>query len=138
MALIWLGPGNTVQNLSRMWEELGAPHVVFPVVRQVAIVQTAVTLVIMIYGIIVGWRIWKGSPKGRALARQYLVVRAGVAVLLNALIIAWGYPSFGRAGGQVIGRGALGDAALELGICTLWWTYFTYSRRVRELYASEG
>ncbi len=71
-ALVALGPPGTLENLHKMWEHLQSG--VFPVVRQIAILETVGALLITVYGIVVGILIWRGSQRGRNLARQYLVI----------------------------------------------------------------
>ena len=131
-ALVALGPPGTLENLHKMWEHLQSG--VFPVVRQIAILETVGALLITVYGIVVGILIWRGSQRGRNLARQYLVIRATVALVLAAVPTLWAYRGFGFHAAKTVGRTLISATFFEIGICLIWWTYFTYSRRVRNTY----
>lgn len=132
-ALTILGPPRTIENLGRMWDNL-KPGSVFPVVRQLAMIETVATLLITVYGIVVGILIWRGSARGRTLARQYLLIRAASSVLLSLLTVMWAYNTFAIRTAKAVAVATVPESALEVGICLIWWTYFTYSKRVRNTY----
>ena len=131
--LVVLGPVRTMESLNKTWDQLHS-RTVFPVVRELAFIATTVVLLMTLYGMIVGVLIWKGSRHGRTLARQYLVIRATLSFLLAALAILWGYYTFAVRGAKMMGPAVASSTFLEIGVCLVWWTYFTYSKRVRNTY----
>jgi type IV secretory pathway VirB6-like protein len=103
-------------------------------VRQYEIVATAVTVLVMIYGIVVGIFIWRGSARGRSLARQYLVVRIAVAFLFCALSLAWAYYCFSALTAKRMAVTMAPLTLVEIAVALIWLGYFTYSKRVRNTY----
>ena len=134
LCLVGFGPSHTIQDVLKTWQELKPG--IFPVVRQLIVIDTIVALVVMLYGIIVGILIWKGSPGGRRLAQQYLVVRILVALVTGAIPLIWAYRQFGARAAQVLSTALMPQRLLEIAVCLLWLAYFVWSRRVREAYST--
>jgi hypothetical protein len=133
---VLFAPPRAFQAIFQIWEKIG-PHP-FPVVRQMTNILVGVILVITLYGVIVGILIWKGNKHGRNLARQYLLIRIGISVLIFTSLTAWGYNMLGVPGAKRIGVAMVSSSALEIGTCLLWFAYFTYSKRVRNTYCQEA
>ncbi|MEY2486747.1 MAG: hypothetical protein QOH39_2395 [Verrucomicrobiota bacterium] len=133
---ILIAPLVSLNHLAVMWNFMRL-HTVFPVVRQHGTIVTVVSLLVTLYGMIVGISIWKGSPHGRILARQYLVIRILIALFMTALIAWWALGFGGQFARRVFPR-LLPSTALEVAGCLLWWCYFTYSKRVRNTYCNTG
>ena len=129
-----LAPSNALQDINKLWDKIG-PHP-FPVVRQIAVIDTVVTVTVMLYGMIVGILIWRRHSAGRSLARQYLVVRMVVAFLVCALMVAWAY-NFSVKLGPKMAFATVPWTALEIAVAILWWCYFTYSKRVRNTFPAQ-
>ena len=124
---------HTINFLQDSWSALKPGTL--PVVRQFVIIHTIMTLIVMLYGMVIGFVIWKGSPRGRRLAQQYLIVRILLVLVIGAIPLQWAYREFGaRAARSMISKMAPGSL-LEITICLLWLGYFVYSRRVREVYS---
>lgn len=133
---VLLAPPGAFQEILQLRERIG-PHP-FPVIRELADIIAIVILLVTAYGITVGILIWRGNRYGRTLARQYLIVRIGLVVLISSSLMAWGYNAFGTAAAQRIAVAIIGPGSLEIGTCLIWFAYFTYSRRVRDTYGGEA
>ena len=94
-----LRPSHTMNNLLETWSELKPGT--FPVVRQLITVDMIVALIVMLYGMVIGILIWNGSPRGKRLAQQYLVIRILVALVIAAIPLIWAYRGFGARGAQL-------------------------------------
>ncbi len=129
-------PQSTIRAINSFWDQIG-PHP-FPVVRQIAIIITCEFSAIAVYGFVVGILIWRGSKRGRTIARQYLVVRAVLAAVTLLLLAAWANYGFGPAAADKMLAAAGPMTALELGVLLLWLAYFTYSKRVWNTYCAES
>ena len=129
---VLFGPLGAFQEILQLWKRIG-PHP-FPVVRELADIIVSVIFLVTAYGIIVGILVWKGKSCGRVLARQYLIVRIGVVLLISTSLIAWGYNAFGPEAAQRIALEVVAPGSLEIGTCLIWFAYFTYSRRVRNTF----
>lgn len=123
-----------MEDILKTWSELkpGA----FPVMRQLIMIDTIVTLIVMLYGIAIGILIWNGSPRGRRLAQQYLVVRMLVALGTGAIAVIWASRRFGARAAQVMSAELMPQRLLEIAVCLLWLAYFIWSRRLREAYST--
>ena len=125
-------PADAFQNILQIWERIG-PHP-FPVVRKIADILAIIILVITGYGMIVGILVWGRNKHGRTLARQYLITRIGVSVLIFGSLTAWGYNTVGTSGAKRMAFATVTPCSLEIGICLLWFAYFAYSRRVKNTF----
>jgi len=134
ICLVAFGPMHTMDDLHKTWSELKPGT--FPVVRQLVIIDTIVALIVMIYGMVIGILILKGSPRGRRLAQQYLVVRILVRLGIGAIPLIWAYREFGGRGAQIMSTKTMPQMLLEITVCLLWLAYFVCSRRVREAYST--
>lgn len=133
---VLFAPARAFQEILQLWQRIG-PHP-FPVVREMAEIIEIVILLVTVYGITIGILVWRGKTYGRVLARQYLIVRTGVVVLISTSLTAWGYNAFGPDAAQRIALAMIGPVSLEIGTCLIWFAYFTYSRRVRNTYGRES
>ncbi len=128
------GPLQTINNLQNTWSEL-KPNTL-PVVRKLIIIDTTVTLIVMLYGMVIGFLIWKGSPRGRRFAQQYLVIRILVGLVVGAIPLQWAYREFGVRAASIMSTKIVPGMVLEIAVSLLWLAYFIYSRRVREAYST--
>ncbi|PYL55203.1 MAG: hypothetical protein DMF29_03695 [Verrucomicrobia bacterium] len=129
---VLFAPPRAFLEIQRLWERIG-PHP-FPVVRQIAVIIAVIIVAVTVYGMIVGIIIWIGNKRGRMAARQYLVVRIALTVVLFAMAMGWAYHSFGAVAAKRMALSMISPSALEIGTCLIWFCYFTYSRRVRNTY----
>jgi hypothetical protein len=133
---VLFAPPNAFQGIRQIWEGIG-PHP-FPVVRQIADILAILILVITAYGMIVGILVWNRNKHGRTLARQYLIVRIGVSLLVFSSLTAWGYNALGISGAKRMALATVTPCSLEIGVSLIWFAYFTYSRRVRNTFREQG
>src|SRR5579864_2727887 len=129
---VMLGPLRTADSLAKLWNNLG-PHP-FPVQRQIAVISTVCTLAVMLYGIVVGILLLKKYRRGRAIARQYLLIRIVVVLLLSLIAISWAYNGFAATAAKRMAIAVIPLTILEMAVCLVWFLYFTYSKRVRNTY----
>jgi hypothetical protein len=127
-----LAPPHAFESVLQIWERIG-PHP-FPVVRKIADILAVIILVITAYGMVVGILIWNSNKHGRTLARQYLIIRIGVSVLTFGSLTAWGYNTLGISAAKRLALATVTPCSLEIGLCLIWFAYFTYSRRVRNTF----
>jgi hypothetical protein len=127
-----IAPGTAMRSISSLWEKIG-PHP-YPVARQLAVINTCEIIFIAVYGFVVGVLIWRGSKRGRTIARQYLIVRIILDVGVFALVVAWANYGFGQIAARKMAAAVGPMMSLEIGVILLWFAYFTYSKRVRNTY----
>lgn len=107
----------------------------FPALRSVVLWEALGMSVIILYGFVVGCKIWSGNPQGRALARRYLLfsLMGFIAIEVVAIFLLRSLPT------AMVSAGISGvtKELFNQGIYfTVWWLYFKYSKRVRHTYAS--
>jgi hypothetical protein len=129
---VLLAPPHAFEAIQQIWEGIG-PHP-FPVLRKIADILTVIILIITAYGMVVGILIWKSNKHGRVLARQYLIVRIGVSALIFGALTAWSYNTLGISAAKRMALATGAPCSLEIGICLIWFAYFTYSKRVRNTF----
>ncbi len=118
------------------WQQSKPAFDKFPTLLTVVYWENFGSIVLLIYGFIVGCIVWSGNPKGRSIARQYLVINwlgfMGMEVI--ALQMMGGLPTemMSAASGEVV----LGILKTSIGF-TVWWSYFKRSKRVKNTYGYE-
>jgi hypothetical protein len=132
---VFLGPLSTIEDISQMWDHIG-PHP-FPVARQIVNILTVIFVVMAAYGITVGILIWSGNKHSRTLARHYLLIQIGVAVIIFGSLTSWSYNMLGVPGAQRTAASIVSPFAREIGLCLIWFAYFTYSKRVRNTFGPQ-
>jgi hypothetical protein len=135
VGLTVLSPLLTLGQMVVTWEQSTAAFPSFPSIKSVLIWENLGSTVLLVYGLIVGYMVWSGSPRGRELAKRYLLIRlfGFVGIEVIALLMMSGLPS------KMVEEGVA--AALANGTATaifflLWWLYFTRSKRVRNTYGN--
>jgi hypothetical protein len=129
-----LAPNNAIRHITHLWETLG-PHP-FPVQRQIATIDTSISVIVAAYGFVIGILLWKRHRRGKSLARQYLVIRMLVSITYFTLAVAWAYHSFPVLGHKMM-FSAVPTTVLEVAVIILWLLYFTYSKRVMNTFPSQ-
>lgn len=132
---VGFAPLGAFQSIHQMWNKIG-PHP-FPVIRQVANIMMVVIIALTVYGMIVGILIWMGNKHGRTLARHYLLIRIGSAVIIFGSLTAWSFNMLGTPGAQRMAMATISPTALEIGMGLIWFAYFTFSKRVRNTYCEQ-
>ena len=135
-ATVVLGPLRFILKTAESWSQIMSKLNWFPALRHVLVFEMTGFAIVTIYGVVVGWLIWSGYPKGRKLAQQYLAIRLAAVVVLAAvssiLISRFQFDVFQNRGAtlaKVIG--------LEFVYFLVWWNYFKLSRRVANTYGVE-
>jgi len=135
IGLTILAPLGTLAKILSELETAGPVLSEIPGGIQILGFENAGRIAILIYGFVIGCRIWGGSSQGRRLAKQYLVVRLfGVIgyesvtlILLSGMLgetIAW------------CARDIAVVVICESLLFTVWWLYFRISKRVRNTYGA--
>lgn len=126
-----ISPINTARIISNTWDQLGPGT--FPVVRQLMIIQMVTLLAITAYGMIIGTLLFRLHPRGRFLARQYLVISAMTNLLSNGLVLVWAW-MFSEAMFKNVAVAVIPITVLEMVVYFVWWCYFTRSKRVQNTF----
>jgi len=128
-----LSPLGTFGELSTSWEKSKLVFELFPSIRAARVWENWGAAAISVFGIITGWLIWIDSPRGRTLARRYLIVRVvGICVIdLVAVDILTGV---GEELQGALERGMFAHVIAEMIFFAIWWLYFEKSKRVRNTY----
>lgn len=115
------------------WSQSEAAFVLFPTIKTVLVWENFGSTVLLIYGFIVGCIVWSGNPKGRSIARQFLLIRlfAFIGVELVGLVMMRGLPSEVLAGGV---GGVVAAVFQAVAYFLVWWFYFKKSKRVKNTY----
>ena len=115
------------------WSQSEAAFVLFPTIKTVLVWENFGSTVLLIYGFIVGCIVWSGNPKGRSIARQFLLIRlfAFIGVELVGLLMMRGLPSEVLAGGV---GGVVTAVFQAVAYFLVWWFYFKKSKRVKNTY----
>ena len=119
------------------WEQTKPAFEVMPALKNVVLWENIGSTALLVYGIVVGCMIWGGSPRGRELARTFLLVRpvAFIGIELIALFMVSKIP-------DVNPRDAIAGVLpvlFQVILHTVIWTlYFKKSIRVRNTYGEES
>jgi hypothetical protein len=133
VALTILGPLFSIGQMVAAWEQSEPAFGRFPSIKSAMILENFGLAALLIYGFILGCIIWGGNPKGKRLAKQYLLIRlfGFFGIELVALMIIADLPS------QVLAAGVgavIGAGFREILFFLIWWFYFKKSKRVRNTY----
>lgn len=136
VSLTILSPLFALASIGKTWTQSEALFVRFPTIKTVLIWENLGSIVLVIYGFIVGCIIWSGNPQGRRIARRFLVIRlvGFICVEIVALFMISSLPSEMVAGGV---GGVIGAIFQSVVYFVIWWFYFKQSKRVRNTYGDE-
>jgi hypothetical protein len=136
VVLTILSPLFVLGSMADTWSQSEPAFVRFPTIKTVLLWEIFGSIVLLIYGFIVGCIIWSGNPRGRSIARQFLLIRlfGFIGVELIALLLMSGLPSRFVAGGVGGAAGAIFQAVVFF---VVWWLYFKKSQRVKNTYGDE-
>lgn len=136
IGLTILSPLLVLGQMVSTWKASEGAFGEFPEIKTAMLWENFGSIMLLIYGFIVGCIIWSGNPQGRSIARQFLLIRlfGFIGIELSTLLMMSGLPSNIVAGGV---RG-VGGAVFNAGIYFLvWWSYFKKSKRVKNTYGDE-
>lgn len=75
VGLTILGPLRSLVEMYTTWIQSQSAFDRFPMIKTVIIWENFGSIVLLIYGFIVGCLIWSGNPQGRKIARRFLLIR---------------------------------------------------------------
>ena len=130
-------PSITIAAMIDTWQKAHSSFGEFPALKSVCVWENFSVSVLLIYGIVVGCMIWNGNPRGRDIARHYLLVRLfGLSgSTLVSLNILGNLPTEFITGGLI---GCAGTWYREGLLFAVWWIYFKKSKRVLDTYGYES
>ncbi len=133
VGLTILGPLFSFGQMEISWEQAKPAFDFYPSLRTAIYWENLGFSAIIIYGFIVGCIIWGGSPKGKEIAKKYLLIRLfgfiGVEIIAMLLLIDLPAESIDAAIASCFGAGIR-----EFIVFLIWWFYFKKSKRVRNTY----
>ncbi len=126
-------------NFSEMflnWSKAKPVFTAYPSIEGAVFFESIAISALLIYGFIVGCRIWRGDSQGRSLAQRYLLIGlfGGVLLMIITLLLSVDLPKDFRA---EFNKGALFGLIAKGVWFTVWWAYFKKSNRVRNTYGEE-
>ncbi len=136
VGLTIFGPLLSLFEMNFNWEAAKPAFHQFPSAKMAVEVENAGWVAVLIYGFVVGCKIWSGSPFGRKIAKQYLLIRliVGTGIELIAILIMGNLPSDMHSTVlSYVMRSVFGEGVFFL----IWWFYFKKSKRVRNTYGNE-
>jgi|GEM_PF-1005530 hypothetical protein len=136
VGLTILGPLWSIGQLTSTYEKAKPALDRFPALKSAVDFETGGSVILLIYGFIVGCIIWSGSPSGRRVARQFLVIRLvgflGIEAITFSMISDMA-PAATAAGTSEAFTAIFREVIYFL----IWWFYFKRSVRVRNTYGPE-
>ena len=136
VSLTIIGPLFSFGILMDSWETAKPAFAYIPSLKTITSFELLGSVVIIVYGFVIGCKIWSGNPKGKWLAKQYLKVRFFGFIGIETIVLLMMYlnkmPSSWMPGiiGGMIGRVIFGEGFFFLA----WWFYFKKSKRVKNSY----
>ena len=136
VSLTIIGPLFSFGILMDSWETAKPAFAYIPSLKTITSFELLGSAVIVIYGFVIGCKIWAGNPEGKWLAKQYLKVRFFGFIGIETIVLLMMYlnkmPSSWMPGiiGGMIGRIIFGEGFFFL----VWWFYFKKSKRVKNTY----
>ena len=131
-----ISPLIVLGQMASTWEKARPAFVVYPSLRDACMWENLGITALLIYGFVVGCLIWNGNPRGREIAKKFLLIRlfAFIGVEVIALVMMGNLPSEILGGGI---SGVFGSVFQALVFFLIWWFYFKKSKRVRNTYGEE-
>ena len=131
-----LSPLLVLGQMANNWEQARPTFVVYPSIRAACMWENLGMAALLIYGFIVGCMIWTGNPRGREIAKKFLLIRflAFIGVEVIGLVMMGNLPSEILVGGIA---GVFGSVFQAMFFFLVWWFYFKKSKRVRNTYGVE-
>lgn len=129
VGLTILGPLNTLAQMNAQWTQA----IKFPALHNALYWETGCLSAMTAYGFIVGCAIWRGSAKGRNLAKQFLSIQLVGYFFIEVVALSMlPIPVQSSAQTEVV-SGTIARIIYFL----VWWFYFKKSKRVRNTYGEE-
>jgi hypothetical protein len=137
VGLTILGPLWSIGQLTSTYEKAKPALDRFPALKLAVDFETAGLVALLIYGFIVGCVIWSGSPAGRRVARQFLIIRLLGFIAIEAITF-WMISDVSTAAVNAATTEGVTAISREVIYFLIWWFYFKRSARVRDTYGPES
>jgi hypothetical protein len=137
VALTILAPIAEIFSMFLGWAWAESSFHQYPMLRIGLIWESLCGTAFVIYGFVVGCKVWSGDPDGRRIAKRFLRLRlfGGIGYELFAVfVLMGGLPKAMIAGGIT---GAVQFMTRELIFFLIWFNYFKFSNRVRNTYGDD-
>ena len=130
------GPFYTIFQMTKNWELAQPLFSRFPFLKSAVLWENIGTSALLVYGFVIGCMIWSGSPSGRRMAKQFLLVHlfASVCISMGSFLFMGTVPKQIFDG---IIASLIGVTIREGIFFAIWWTYFKKSKRVKNTYGDE-
>ena len=144
VAMTILGPLVSIGRLSLGWENADAIFAHIPSLKTIMYVETFGIALLVLYGFVVGCKIWRGDPDGKQLAKQYLKIRffGFIGLWTVVILLMFRLPSHMPRIVEIIRsetvEGIIKGVFREGIFFLVWWSYFKKSKRVRNTYDSNS
>lgn len=137
VGLTILGPLFSLGQITQAYDKAKPVLDRMPAIKSAVTFEITGSILLLIYGFFVGCIIWSGSPTGRRVARQYLLIRLFGFIGIEAI----GYLMISSLPRNILSASIAdgwGEIAREMVYFFIWWLYFKKSKRVRNTYGDEN
>ena len=138
VGLTILSPLFVLGSMVYYWSLAEPAFIRFPAIKTAVLWENFGSIVLLIYGFIVGCIVWSGDSKGRGIARQFLLIQ--LFGLIGVELIALSIMMMGDLPRQVVASAAgamVGVVFKSVVYFLVWWFYFKKSKRVKNTYGDE-
>jgi tetratricopeptide (TPR) repeat protein len=134
--LIFLGPLSSLVRMMASWLEAKPVFDQIPSLKPAVVFENVGIAAVLIYGIVAGCIVVSGSPSGRKIAKQYLLIRlfGFIGIELIVILMMADLPSNAF---KFVVKSIAGGVFYEVFFFLAWWFYFKMSKRVRNTYGNE-
>lgn len=133
IGLTIIGPLMSFSSMYGDWIELTDVFEIVPLFKTALLIENLGFIIITTVGMIIGIKIWSGYPKGKTIAKNYLLFRLTGVIVVELIAIAI-LRNFSEEVLSSVIEGVIGVFFKEGIIFLIWWTYFKKSKRVRNTY----
>lgn len=130
-----LAPLGTLGQMPTNWAMAQPAFAQFPDLKTAIMWENAGLIALLIYGFIVGFMIWSGSPNGREIAKKFLVIRLLGLTGIEFITVVLMADLPAQVLAPLISKATAGVVA-NLLVSLVWWFYFKKSKRVRNTYGA--
>ena len=130
-ALVIGSPVRTVYQLSVGYQDASKVFDAFPGVRNVFLIDTALSILLMLFSIRAGLGLWLKWPGAVGVAKAFLLLLVGYALLSPVLALSAGLPPEVN---QAMMPELVTGAIQPILFAALWYSYLSFSKRVTNTY----
>lgn len=134
VALTILSPIGSLAQMGNSLKEGQPLFASYPAFENAIFIEVIGIFALVVYGIVAGSSIWRGSPAGKSIALKYLIVRlcAFIVIEVSAAAAMSSLPT------AMFFAGVAGISTViirEVTLFAIWFTYFKISKRVKNTYS---